>query len=249
MILKHLTKLVPLIALLPAGNASAALLSLQCVTNNNADACAIGEQQLQIDVTESAQNNGVNILFTNIDNNDLTINGIDPNPSIHEIYFDTTEDIFPNTFSFSSIGVTPSANDSTSNVRFGDLEYPDTMTPRNLPGGNEVGFEASFGIESFETAGSGIDEGGIDAGEWLNLNIARFSYDAFMLALNAGDLTIGLHVRSFDGGIDPLTGEEVEFSESFVTSTRVSAVPVPAAFWLFGSALIGFIGMSRKARA
>jgi hypothetical protein len=26
----------------------------------------------------------------------------------------------------------------------------------------------------------------------------------------------------------------------------VSAVPVPAAIWLFGSALIGFVGMSRR---
>jgi len=28
----------------------------------------------------------------------------------------------------------------------------------------------------------------------------------------------------------------------------IAAVPVPAAFWLFGSALIGFIGISRRTR-
>ncbi len=31
-------------------------------------------------------------------------------------------------------------------------------------------------------------------------------------------------------------------------NVSVSAVPVPAAFWLFGTALIGFIGMSRRTR-
>jgi len=31
-----------------------------------------------------------------------------------------------------------------------------------------------------------------------------------------------------------------------VTVRQLSAVPVPAAIWLFGSALIGFVGMSRK---
>ena len=27
---------------------------------------------------------------------------------------------------------------------------------------------------------------------------------------------------------------------------KVSPIPVPAAFWLFGTALIGFVGMSRR---
>jgi len=29
---------------------------------------------------------------------------------------------------------------------------------------------------------------------------------------------------------------------------NVSAIPVPAAFWLFGTALLGFIGLSRSTR-
>ncbi len=31
-------------------------------------------------------------------------------------------------------------------------------------------------------------------------------------------------------------------------SASISAVPVPAAFWLFGTALIGFIGVSRRTK-
>jgi hypothetical protein len=29
-------------------------------------------------------------------------------------------------------------------------------------------------------------------------------------------------------------------------TVQISAVPVPAAVWLFGTALIGFVGMSRR---
>jgi len=36
--------------------------------------------------------------------------------------------------------------------------------------------------------------------------------------------------------------------EYLTAALTVSAVPVPAAFWLFGSALIGFIGISRRTR-
>jgi hypothetical protein len=34
--------------------------------------------------------------------------------------------------------------------------------------------------------------------------------------------------------------------EFYVSGIEVSAVPVPAAVWLFGSALLGFVGLSRR---
>ncbi|MCP3675834.1 MAG: PEP-CTERM sorting domain-containing protein [Gammaproteobacteria bacterium] len=34
-----------------------------------------------------------------------------------------------------------------------------------------------------------------------------------------------------------------------LTDISVSAVPVPAAFWLFGTALIGLIGFSKRRKA
>jgi hypothetical protein len=37
-------------------------------------------------------------------------------------------------------------------------------------------------------------------------------------------------------------------AEFLAAGLNISAVPVPAAFWLFGTALIGFIGMSRRTR-
>lgn len=42
----------------------------------------------------------------------------------------------------------------------------------------------------------------------------------------------------------------VQFSEVFnVTVTSVSAVPVPAAVWLFGSGLLGLVGVARRRRS
>jgi hypothetical protein len=44
----------------------------------------------------------------------------------------------------------------------------------------------------------------------------------------------------------PFTGGKDVVFELTVRELPVSAVPVPAAIWLFGSALIGFVGMSRR---
>ena len=41
---------------------------------------------------------------------------------------------------------------------------------------------------------------------------------------------------------------DADFDDMVVRVDAVSAVPVPAAFWLFGTALIGFIGMSRRTK-
>ena len=43
-----------------------------------------------------------------------------------------------------------------------------------------------------------------------------------------------------------ITGGQMYLSAMTASSITVSSVPVPAAFWLFGTALIGFVGLSRK---
>ena len=53
--------------------------------------------------------------------------------------------------------------------------------------------------------------------------------------LGDGRLRIGMHVINFDGG----------GSESFVNNP----VPVPAAIWLFGSGLLGLVGIARRKNA
>ena len=60
---------------------------------------------------------------------------------------------------------------------------------------------------------------------------------SYSMSILAGDL-IGFGVWSFDSccGANELT----------ISNFSVSPVPVPAAFWLFGTALVGFIGISRR---
>jgi hypothetical protein len=50
-------------------------------------------------------------------------------------------------------------------------------------------------------------------------------------------------------GIDIDRSGEKSFSQDKVpVQSEISPVPLPSAVWLFGSALIGFIGMSRRTR-
>ncbi len=81
-----------------------------------------------------------------------------------------------------------------------------------------------------------------------------------VFSTNPGDTNTGVTSRSFDltALLQPLSGQaiRISFEEQddllFFNSTvdnvslNVSTVPVPAAAWLFGSALLGFFGVSRR---
>jgi hypothetical protein len=54
----------------------------------------------------------------------------------------------------------------------------------------------------------------------------------------------GLQIRDFNGGGLDNSLNDYVFADNYDIS--VSAVPIPAAIWLFGTALVGFIGMSRS---
>jgi hypothetical protein len=102
----------------------------------------------------------------------------------------------------------------------------------SLPSGNNIGFDTDF--FSNAASPSGDDKNGIDNGEWLGITFFDTDFDLILSAIFSRELVIGLHVGSM--------GYEDEFSES------LTVVPVPAAFWLFGTALIGFIGISRRTK-
>lgn len=103
-----------------------------------------------------------------------------------------------------------------------------------------------------------------DFGEWQHFAVTRSgsSYEFYadgnslgiatnsMEILNANaTLTIGKaeNVGYFDGLID-----EVHIYDEALTSAQImeiSGVPLPAAAWLFGSGLLGLIGMARRKKA
>lgn len=54
----------------------------------------------------------------------------------------------------------------------------------------------------------------------------------------------GLQIRDFNGGILDNATNDYVLANSYDIS--VNAVPVPAAFWLFGTALVGLIGFGKR---
>jgi len=86
-----------------------------------------------------------------------------------------------------------------------------------------------------------------------------FSFDMDAVVINSQSITnlslSGLGIVSgggFDatGGTWEFTANTAEGSTTFSwSSSTVSAVPVPAAVWLFGSGLLGLIGIARRKKA
>jgi hypothetical protein len=104
---------------------------------------------------------------------------------------------------------------------------------------------ASGSYSSFDTSSSLIGDdivvGAADLVSWVfdgnNSNPATNpSPNIFMAAL-------GNYVWL---GFDDREGGHVDYDDLVVRVSAVSTVPVPAAIWLFGTALIGFVGFSRR---
>lgn len=109
--------------------------------------------------------------------------------------------------------------------------------PSNLPGGSNVGFNAttlfSADVNPGPTA-NGVNESSDILGVRLGLGSFQ-DLSAIAYAVENGDLSFGYHIRSIGvaGGSDSYTNTLVP-------------VPIPAAFWLFSSGLIGLFSLNRS---
>ena len=83
-----------------------------------------------------------------------------------------------------------------------------------------------------DVVGTNLVDYQLDSGGWMSSSFADLS----MAVLFGNILELRVHA-------DDLDGEGQEFYLASLT-----AVPVPAAVWLFGTALIGFVGMSRRVK-
>ncbi len=77
--------------------------------------------------------------------------------------------------------------------------------------------------------------------------------DSFFFSADGADYELAMLGFSVDGGNSFATDFELAEGRSlnmgiYAQLDRVSAVPVPAAVWLFGSALIGLAGITRRTR-
>ncbi len=71
---------------------------------------------------------------------------------------------------------------------------------------------------------------------------------------NPSDLLNPLRIASFDSTVGELTFDNdgnlytIDNVDN-LSIIKLSAVPIPAAIWLFGSGLIGLIGIARRKRS
>ena len=72
-----------------------------------------------------------------------------------------------------------------------------------------------------------------------------------IIGYQSNQLTAGSYKFDVSGKTSGLMGGNyaVQFSSLPSSSVAVSAVPLPAAAWLFGSALLGFTGLNRRKQA
>ena len=210
------------LAILGSTSVSAVTYSFQQLNdNNNANVGVGGSNQLLVDITDISGD--VNFTFTN---------NVGTSSSITAVYFDDLEE--DGLFDDISNDVLGASGEN------GDVSFSDDATPGNLPQGNSIGFSADF---SGDSASPPIPNGVNDAGEFV-----RFlgeldddtSFNAVIAAITSGDFNIGLSVQSNQGrGAD-------RYVLSVPGDGGPSEVPLPAAAWLFGSALLGFAGFKRK---
>lgn len=162
--------------LMQAAPASAVLIGFDCLTNNLAGDCTIGEAQLFVDVTD-AGGGQVSFYFTNTG---------PAASSITDVYFDDG----------SLLGI------ATINQAVG-VSFAQGASPPNLPGGEEADpdFETTAGF--LADSDPPVQPNGVNPGEWLEIvfNLVGGGTFADVLSeLTDGTLRIGIHVQGYGSG-------------------------------------------------
>lgn len=213
---------------------AATLLAVGLASSGGANAVSVGfskfttngnvdvSSQFLMDVSEgtSSKTGDAGVLFKFT--NDVGIAS-----SITQIYFDLGA---APTFGLGSMDI-----DNEVGVNF-SMTDPNGNNWPNVPGGNTINFTADVGTGA--DADSPVSKNGINAdGDSLTLFalLNPGSFQNLLDALNAGTFRVAMHVQAIGatGGSD----------------SYISTVPLPAAAWLFGSALLGFVSFSVRRKA
>ncbi|MCK5503860.1 MAG: PEP-CTERM sorting domain-containing protein [Thermodesulfovibrionia bacterium] len=217
------------------------------ITNNNAVDAQIGEDQIQIIVSDPfGGGNGAatQALFTFVNNGP-------EDSSITQIYFDDG----------TLFGIASVINNSY-------VSFKEDTPPINgvLPGGNQptVSFSADFNVDSEsgnDSGNSGVQANGVNPNEevgilfdLINGKTIQDTIDALILGgtdpANDEALRIGLHVQGFaSGGGESFVNNASYNSDAGVVDIGIAeTVPEPGTIMLLGSGLIGILALRKQSK-
>lgn len=219
MTIKFIKGIFVFIALAFANVANAITIDFGCITNNDIAGGDCAIGEAQLSV-EMTDIGGNQVLFTFINSGPVA-------SSIEGVYFDDGT-----LLEIASLIDADEGSGGDTGVDF----TAGTASPPELPGGNTItpAFITTAGF--LADSDPAVSLNGVNPGESLGVVFDLITGVTFADTVNAlgTDLRIGIHVIAFDSG----------GSESFVNTL----VPVPAAVWLFGSGLLGLVGVARRRR-
>jgi len=150
------------------------------------------------------------------------------------------------------LGVLDSAVDSVTGTL--ELNLSEPMVAQVWDASDVLAYSFTFGDFTIDSANSTLanSAGGGDIPFTTTISAPFSIDDAFLVATYNADSSVFLNIDL--GGINLVQGSLTVCSGScqalaIGSWTRISAVPVPAAAWLFGSGLIGLIGIARRKKA
>jgi len=149
----------------------------------------------------------------------------------------------------------------TGDVVYGDEDIPnvfglttgDTITATGIfddsvltSGSGSIDFSSgsgntmtiNVGTETFNAA----NDTGFSTGSGPNITLANLALTDFDFLANTGINGAAADFSSYFAEFDDFDGLYGEWR----TNIEITAVPVPAAVWLFGSGLIGLVGVARR---
>jgi hypothetical protein len=120
-------------------------------------------------------------------------------------------------------------------------------------GGADLPFTLTGTIENFDAADgmsgsiSLTGTGGVNASATVTDGSDSFDFSGVFLPGGIYELRVIIQGRSYASGPDPFGDQFQSSSGSY--NFALTTVPVPAAVWLFGSGLLGLIGVARRKKA